>query len=338
MKNFRIITAVLSLVFMFQAVLEAKNITLREGSSLVLEIAGVQKIEYEDEEIASARIISEKDVLISAKKAGTAAINFFTAQGTVNVAVEVKSTITGRKMIELDVQILEIAETSGFSVGVDWNALLGRSSKTDENPFVSPLNVKENMLKDEAGLFDTGLFYMRKLTRGQINIIVDFLVSGNHAKILAKPKLLAASGKGAKFLSGGEIPVPMTDSDGKITVDWKTYGVKLDMTPTLSSDNAYITADMRVEVSNVDYSNAVNVGSGGSIPAMRTRWAETSIDVAENETIVIAGLLNTEKSKVTSEVPVLGWIPLLGELFKNTTEKEVKTELVIFVTPQLVTK
>lgn len=323
---------------LFPALVSAKSLILAAGTSKVIDVPGIRNIEYEDASVLSAVVISEKSVLVTGKNPGRTDVLFYTDSGTVAYNVAVSSVVSGRNMIQLDAQILEVAAKSGFDVGVDWNNLLGRSSKTDSNPFVSPLNVSENMRKDAAGDIDTGLLYLRKFSRGQIDLIVDFLLTGNHAKLLAKPKLIAASGKEAQFLSGGEIPVPVSDADGKISIEWKQYGVQLDIKPTLSNDGKYISADITVEVSNVDYNNALTVGVSGSMPAIRSRKAKTAIDIADNETIVIAGLLNTQESEVLSEVPVLSGIPLLGELFKHRSMKEEKTELVIFVTPRLITQ
>jgi Flp pilus assembly secretin CpaC len=112
--------------------------------------------------------------------------------------------------------------------------------------------------------------------------------------------------------------------------------VGLNITPSINTKLGGVDADIEVNVSNVDYGNAVKVGETGSVPAMRTRRAKTTISVASDETIVIAGLLNTEKSTVTEGIPVLSWIPFLGELFKNTSQRETHTELIIFVTPHVV--
>jgi len=148
-----------------------------------------------------------------------------------------------------------------------------------------------------------------------------------------KPKLLASNGKKASFLSGGEVPIVTVSTTGQASVSWKKYGVSLEIDPKLTKQNR-IEAQIRAEVSNLDYANAVSVGTS-VVPAVKTRWAETSINVEPDNTVVIAGLIENQEMKTISGVPVLSGIPLLGELFKSVTTSDRKTELVIFVTPKI---
>ncbi|MCX8093215.1 MAG: type II and III secretion system protein, partial [Candidatus Goldbacteria bacterium] len=177
-------------------------------------------------------------------------------------------------------------------------------------------------------------FYNSNFKRGQINILIDFLVKKNYAKILAKPKLLTLNGKKAKFLAGGEVPVLTSSSLGQTNVTWKEYGVNLEMEPEITKTNN-IRTRLRTEFSSLDYGNAVTIGTS-KMPAVRTRWAETTITVEPENTIIIAGLIQREELKISDGVPVFSLIPLLGELFKSTTTEEKITELVIFVTPVIV--
>jgi pilus assembly protein CpaC len=123
------------------------------------------------------------------------------------------------------------------------------------------------------------------------------------------------------------------DSLGKTNVEYKNYGVTLDILPT-AEDNGVVNASIRVEVSNLDAANFVKVASG-LLPALKTRWVKTSLAVKEGATIVIAGLMQEEESKVTVGLPLLSDIPWLGELFKSTHRDASKSELVVFVTPKV---
>lgn len=319
----------LFLLFLLSCILQAENeITILEGSSKILEIKSVNSIEILKKEIITGIILSDEEILLDAKKVGTTGIKITTSEGVKGYIVSVKKRSKSEAMIEIDVQILEVINMDGSSFGIDWPTLIkaGDIPKSGLIP-LSPLN----MVEKETPVYN---FYGSNFNRGQINVLIDFLVKKNYAKVLAKPKLLTLNGKKAKFLSGGEVPVLTSSSLGQTNVTWKEYGVNLEMEPEITKTNN-IRARLRTEFSNLDYGNSVALG-GGLMPAVRTRWAETTITVEPDNTIVIAGLIQKEELKITNGVPILSLIPLLGELFKNTTTEEKRTELVIFVTPTII--
>lgn len=322
----------LAAIFLFFSgvLYSSENVTIKAGNSKIIKIENAGTVSVSKKECVSAAVISDKEILVEGKKAGTAVVEVKTAEGTQNIVVEVKNTRSSERMIEVDVQILEITGVDGLDAGVDWPSLIGPSDSGDSgeggNP-VSPLNLVEA----EA----PPLLAFGKFSRGNLNILVDLLVKKNNARVLAKPKLLTANGKKAEFLAGGELPVALTDIEGKVTVEWKEYGVKLQIKPEVTG-SGNIQAELKAEVSNLDYANGVKIGVGGGVmPALKTRSAQTTINVGDDETVIIAGLIQTEEAIVTSGVPVLSSIPLLGELFKHTTTENRKTELVIFVTPKI---
>ncbi|HPD18688.1 MAG TPA: pilus assembly protein N-terminal domain-containing protein [Candidatus Goldiibacteriota bacterium] len=326
-KNFCSLVILLCLSFILHAENE-NEITIYEGTSKILEIKNVKSIEILKKEIATAIILSDEEILIEARKAGTSGIKINTDEGTKGYVVIVKKRLKAEAMIEIDVQILEIINLDNASFGIDWPTLI-KAGDVPESGLIplSPLNLVEK----EPPTYN---FYGSNFNRGQINVLIDFLVRNNYAKILAKPKLLTLNGQKAKFLAGGEVPVLTSSSLGQTNVSWKEYGVNLEMEPELTKSNN-IKAKLRTEFSNLDYSNSVTL-AGSQMPAVRTRWAETTITVAPDNTIIIAGLIQREEQKITNGVPLLSMIPLLGELFKSTTMEEKKTELVIFVTPVII--
>ena len=173
------------------------------------------------------------------------------------------------------------------------------------------------------------------LTRQSLTASLQLLISRGKAKILAKPKLLAVSGEDASFLAGGEVPYVTENKLGSSSVQWKPYGIKLRIRPSIDGEGN-ISASLRAEVSGLDIHNGVATGGGVVVPALRTRWAETSVYMKSGSTLVIAGLISEENQKSTSGLPILSDIPLIGELFKFTDNEATQTELVIFVTPSLV--
>lgn len=303
----------------------SRNITVKEGTSKVIKLEKVKEIEVVNKEAASATILSEEEIIIEAKKPGMSVINITSSAGMETIVVTVKKADAAGSMIEIDVQILEITDVNGADFGIDWPTLLGGPIPAGGLP-VAPLNALE---VNPPSFKILGADF----ARGQLNLLVDFLVKNNYAKVLAKPKLLTSNGKKASFLSGGEMPLVTVSNMGQASVTWKKYGVSLEIEPRLTKQN-YIEAQIKAEVSNLDYGNSVSLGTT-VVPAVKTRWAETNISVEPDNTVVIAGLIENQEVKVTSGVPVLSGIPLLGELFKSTSMSERRTELVIFVTPRI---
>lgn len=301
------------------------KISIREGGSKVLRFEkGIQALSV-DPGVASATIISDDEIIVEGKKPGTTVISITGEGSSESLVVDVLKTEKADSMIEVDVQILEISRIEGFNVGIDWPALINGPLPDNGLPLLSLNAIEQN--PPAFSIFGS------TFTRGKINVLLDFLVTNNYARVLAKPKLLTSNGKSASFLSGGEVPVVTVNTQGQASVQWKSYGVNLEIDPKTGKDGA-IEAHIKAEVSNLDYSNSVNYGQG-RIPAIMTRRAETNIDVQPDDTVVIAGLIENQGSKVTSGVPVLSGIPFIGELFKTTSSSSENSELVIFVTPKI---
>lgn len=166
------------------------------------------------------------------------------------------------------------------------------------------------------------------------NGVIDALEDEGLVTLLAEPNLTALSGETASFLAGGEFPVPIAQDDGKITVEFKSFGVSLAFTPTIVSDGR-ISLKVLPEVSSLSSSGAVTL-NGISIPALSTRRANTTVELASGQSFAIAGLLQANGNQTVNEFPGLADIPILGALFRSTNFKRNETELVIIVTPYLV--
>jgi pilus assembly protein CpaC len=173
--------------------------------------------------------------------------------------------------------------------------------------------------------------------------LLDALSTEGLTTILAEPNLVCLSGETAKVLVGGEFPYPVPQQQA-ITIEFKEYGIVLDFTPTILSANL-INLRVRPEVSQLDNTNALRVvvpagaGAGAKsvlVPAIRTRRAETSVEMASGQSLAIAGLFSNSLSNVINETPGLADIPILGALFRSTQFKRDESELVIIVTPYMV--
>ncbi|WP_085900339.1 type II and III secretion system protein family protein [Kiloniella majae] len=172
-----------------------------------------------------------------------------------------------------------------------------------------------------------------------LNVLLDALAQDELVTILAEPNLTAVSGETAFFLAGGEFPVPvgsgLVDGTRTIKIEFKQFGVSLAFTPTIISENR-ISLRVRPEVSQLSAEGAV-ILSGIEIPALSTRRVETTVDLGSGQSFAIAGLILNNQTQVASQVPGLGDIPILGRLFKSERFQNNESELVIVVTPYLVT-
>ena len=240
--------------------------------------------------------------------------------------VDVKSNT-----VQVDVQVVEFkksamkkaglnfgsngANDKGFSFGL-YNPATGAS----QSPFADAMNLVLSFGKAFSG---AGLGARLSLLEGN-----------GLARVLARPTLIAHSGQSASFLAGGELPIPVSANDGNIAIEYKEFGIKLQLTPTVLS-NERIALKVAPEASDLDYSNSVAV-SGVEVPAIRTRRADTMVELADGESFVIGGLVSRSTASNVNKVPLLGDLPILGSFFKNLSYSQEETELVIVVTPSLI--
>ena len=157
-------------------------------------------------------------------------------------------------------------------------------------------------------------------------------------QILAEPNLVTSDGQEASFLVGGEFPVPVLQGGsnaGAVTIQFREFGIRLNFTPKLTANDT-IQLYVKPEVSTIDLTNAVTF-AGFTIPALATRRMETNIELAEGQSFVIAGLIDDRARATFNRIPGLSHIPVLGELFKSREKEKSKSELIVMVTPEIVT-
>ena len=159
--------------------------------------------------------------------------------------------------------------------------------------------------------------------------VLDLAESTGLSTTLAQPNLTALSGETASFLAGGEYPYTISNGTQGNSIEFKQYGVQLAFTPTVLADGR-ISLRVRPTVSSLDFSINANV------PALRSRTAETTVELGSGQAFMIAGLLNNEASNNINKVPGIGNLPIIGSLFKSRQFQRNETELVIAVTPYLV--
>ncbi len=271
---------------------------------------------------------------------------------------------TMEKMVWLDVNVLEIKKSALETFGVDWDKQIAGPFVGYARDFVGPARVPTiplgqdltqppvqgsgiqitpnpanlNGVVDLANLarpFPSPYFNVGLLT-GMLSRI-NFALSNGDAYQIANPKLSARSGGETKFLAGGQVPILQALSTGNAAfqnVTYKDYGIQLDFKPQVD-DNNNITMKVVADISDIDPGTSVTL-NGFNVPGFITRRSEADINVGDGQTMVISGLVNPKTAKNISKLPWLGDIPILGNLFKSTQYQSGNTDLVILVTPRVV--
>lgn len=299
----------------------------------------ISNISIANPEVADAVVVSERDGVINAKALGTTDIVVWTSDGAqVHYRVNVRSA-ADRRMVLLSVRLAEVRRDvlreiglSGLyrdkdgKVRIGWGRL--RSDETlDETTgkVVIPTDTRFLTILSNLG------------TKEFLGLLEAEEKLGN-ARLLAEPNLLTADGDSATFLAGGEIPIPVAQQglggQAYVTIQYREFGVQLKFAPEIIADSL-VRLWVRPEVSSLDYANAVTI-AGFSIPALRTRRIESSVDVRNDQSLIISGLFNEEREEVRTGIPILMKIPLLGALFSSTRWQTNESELLVVVTPMLV--
>jgi pilus assembly protein CpaC len=245
------------------------------------------------------------------------------------------SHVTMDRMVEIDVRIMEFRKTKLTQLGINWSTvgvtgptfgLVGDAAKGSAfvNGVAPPLAGITNGPKIDP--VSTFLGIATSITSS-----IDASVQLGDATYLSEPKLTCKSGGSCKFLSGGQVPIPTTSIFGQTNVQFKDYGIKLEVDPVVS-DSGLVHMKAFTELSAIDPTVTV-----AGIPGFITRRTETEVNLLAEQTLVISGLFDGSDIRTITKVPGLADIPLLGELFKSRDFQKKKSDLVIFLTPHLVT-
>ncbi len=257
--------------------------------------------------------------------------------------------VAGEQQVLLKVVVVEVSRSAARQLGIN-GFLAGESFKdgflvnqigainpfeiipppgvnvTDTIPFITGNNFLTSTPTLSLGFPDL-----------QMQLFIQAMADNTLLRVLAEPTLVAVSGETASILSGGEFPVPVPQSGaatGAITIEYKEFGVNLHFTP-LVLPHQRVRIHVRPEVSVRDDSGGV-VTESGFVPALTTRRAETTVEIASGATIAIAGLLSDNIRGIASRVPGLGDLPIFGALFRSVNYQRTRSELVILVTPEIV--
>jgi len=254
--------------------------------------------------------------------------------------------VPGVNQVMLQVRIAELNRTAMREIGAD---LLGVNPKTGTilgtqmaGGTITALGTLglgglTGTATGAAGPPTTGFGIFPK---GDFEILVRALRRNSLLSIMAEPNLVALNGHRASFLAGGQFPIPVPQSTGgttnSITVEFKDFGVQLDFLPYIL-DGDTIRLSVTPEVSTIDFALGTTLVTGGTpVPGLNTRRTSTTVELAQGQTLAIAGLLQIEMQAQTDRIPGLGDLPYIGPFFSNTSHKKLEKELLVMVTPYLV--
>lgn len=237
-------------------------------------------------------------------------------------------TVDGKDQVHLKVTVAEVERSVIKQLGVELSGVVavGNYSSTFNNATSFPVNSSITSQASVAGGFLAG--------GTSLSAEVKALQREGIIRTLAEPTLTAISGENASFLAGGEFPIPISQSDGEVTVEFKKFGVGLDFTPVVLSGGR-ISLRVLTEVSELSSEGAITLGAL-TLSALKVRRAESTLELPSGGTLVMAGLLQESYRQSITGVPGLMQLPVLGSLFKSRDFLRQQTELVVFVTPYVV--
>ncbi|EPR44148.1 type II and III secretion system protein [Desulfovibrio sp. X2] len=243
--------------------------------------------------------------------------------------------VGGVQQVMLEVRVAEMSRTLARRLGINL-AYAFEGQLLHGQVFHTFLN--QLTAFDKEGKFilsnDVDMAFTFKQGGAYWSAFIDALKENGVVKVLAEPNLVCLSGEKADFLAGGEIPIPIPQGLGTVAVQFKSFGVGLSFRPTVLGGKR-ISLEVNPEVSELDFSNAISI-SGVTIPAITTRRASTVVELDSGQSFAIAGLIKDSMREDVQRFPVLGDVPILGSLFRDSAFQKNESELVIIVTPHLV--
>jgi len=331
------------LVFLILILLSAnveatQNIDMFVGEVRIFGQVAVERIAIGNGKVIRGDVLKTGELIVIGESSGSSSLRLWNSDGThedYNVRVSEKDPETRvrmQKMVRMRVKMLEFRKSALGEVGIKWDTDINGPAISTVGDFVSNSLFRS---PDNSGIGANLPLYVTPFSTHfgiatSIASRIKYLESTGDAVTLAEPNLSCVNGGEAKFLAGGEIPYPVTGANGQVNVEFKEYGIKLDISPQVDgSGNIY--TKILTEVSQVDPSTTVL-----DVPGLITRRTETEVNVIAGQTIVISGLLNAENSTDFSKVKGLADVPILGALFRSKAYRNQLTELVVFVSPEVI--
>ena len=312
------------------------NVDMFAGEVKVLGKVNVTRVAIGNGSIVRAEVLKTGELLVIAQTAGSTSLRLWhkdETQSDFNIRVAQNDPVTRirmEKMVQIKVRMIEFRKSALGRLGIDWSDSINgptfaAAGDAVGNNLFRPAAEGFNALPNTVSPFSTYFGIATNIT-SRINL----LASSGDAVTLAEPVLSCASGGNASFLAGGEVPYPTIGTNGQTTVEFKEYGIKLNVSPSID-DAGNVRTTVETEISQLD--PAVSVQGA---PGLLTRRAQTQVNVRSGQTIVISGLLTSESSKDVDRIPGIGNLPIIGNFFKAQNARDSASELVIFLTPEVI--
>jgi len=334
------LTALLMAALVSVAAAAAERIRIPVGRGEVISTSDeVRTVAIAEPKIADAAVGSQRTVVVNAKAPGITTLVVY-GEGARFKVYEIESYIPGgERMIALHCTVSELTDGAERDLGFDY-----LFDVTSTVPWLDGnLNGGLFIEKTAAGVRDGVLAYTR--TAGDLFLSTQWkaLETTGDIRTLANPTVVARSGQKASFLSGGQFPIPIATGGGtgtgtsivqSVTIEWKEFGIRLNMMPTLLEDGS-LNLDVEPEVSALDFNTPLKV-SGFEVPIVNTNRASTSVTLRPGEHLMIGGLKYQKSFKTVNKLPILGSIPLLGFFFSATHNRIESRNLLITISPELI--
>lgn len=295
------------------------------NQSQILNIEGVKRVAIANPAIADVIVVSDSELLLVGKTPGITSLQVWTDRvpNVYSIHVSGPEYYIG-KQIKIEAKIVEIDRGKMKNLGIKWG-----NDVTTPGSFAFGQGIVNS---------EVGKLWSNFGSYADIQAQLDLLIRDDYAKMLSQPNMITLSGTKANILVGGQMPVPVSNDNGQITVEWKDYGIKLEIEPSVNAEDSIYTK-VKAEVSAIDWNDSHKIyitTSGLAIPPITMRKADSTIVLSSGQTMAIGGLISSEMSKDVQKIPLLGDLPILGNLFKSTSFTRNETELLIFITPTIV--
>lgn len=314
-----------------------RNVDMFAGEVRVLGVVDVSRVAVGNGGIVRAEVLKTGELLVIAQTTGSSSLHLWhkdKRQSNFNIRVsetDPETRVRMERMVRMKVRMVEFRKSALGSLGINWGdstagpTLATAGDLVGNNLFRPASEGFAQALPSTVKPFSTYFGIASNITSR-----INFMASRGDAVTLAEPVLTSTNGGTASFLAGGEVPYPSVGANGQSTVEFKEYGIKLNVSPQIDSAGNVRTL-VETEISQIDQALSVN-----GTPGLLTRRAQTQVNVRSGETIVISGLLSSEQSKDVDSIPGIGRLPVIGALFRSQNTRKAVSELVIFVTPEVI--
>jgi len=312
------------------------NVDLFAGQVQVLGKVSVNRVAVGNGGIVRAEVLKSGELLVIGQAAGSTSLRLWHKDGQqsdYNIRVsegDPETRFPMERMVRMKVKMVEFRKSALGKLGIDWGDSISGPTFATAGDVIGN-NLFRPASEGFAGLPNTVAPFSTYFgIASNITSRINFLATNGDAVTLAEPVLSCTNGGSASFLAGGEVPYPTVGANGETKIAFKDYGIKLNISPQIDP-NGNVRTMIETEISQIDPALSI-----GGTPGLLTRRAQTQVNVRSGETIVISGLLSSESSTDIDKIPGLGSLPILGHLFRSENVRNSVSELVIFVTPEVI--